>query len=248
MTINSISPAAPNSTRSPFIRVWDLPVRLFHWTLAISILVAFLSAEEDSLFAGWHQFAGWIAAILIAFRLIWGLIGGEHARFANFLKPRHLLHHVSGLLKGKPERSIGHNPLGGLAVVVLIWTIGAIVYTGTVMQGESGEELHEMLTNILLGLIALHVVAVVGMSVLTKDNLIKAFVTGRKRADLHPNAVDALPPTKMALPIAAATIGAASYGVLMIDPMAFTPGAHVEAGEGGESQSGEIGEGDGDND
>lgn len=223
------------------VRVWDLPVRLFHWLLAATILAAFLSSEEESALAPWHVPAGWLAAILILFRLVWGFVGGEHARFVNFVKPGQIAHHLRGLLAGKPERSIGHNALGGLAIVALLGTIGGIVYTGATMQGEGGEGLHETLANVLLGLVALHVIAVVAMSLITRDNLIRAFITGRKRAALHSGVPDAQPPATLAVPLAVVAIGASTYGALALDPLAFTPGAHAEAGErgGGAAAKGE---------
>jgi cytochrome b len=215
------------------VRVWDLPVRLFHWLLAATILAAFLSSEEESVLAPWHVPAGWVAAILILFRLVWGFVGGEHARFVNFLKPGQIADHLRSLLAGKAERSIGHNALGGLAIVALLGTIGGIVYTGATIQGEGGEGLHETLANVLLGLIALHVVAVIAMSFVTRDNLIRAFITGRKRAALHPGSSDARPPATLAVPLAVVAIGASTYGALALDPLAFTPGAHAGTGERG---------------
>ncbi|WBH15322.1 cytochrome b/b6 domain-containing protein [Sphingomonas radiodurans] len=225
------------------IKVWDLPVRLFHWLLVATILVAFLSAEEGSPLSAWHIPAGWIAAVLIAFRLVWGLVGGEHARFADFLKPGRIGHHLAGLFSGRPERSIGHNALGGVAIIALLGTVAGIIYTGATMRGDTGEELHEALGNILLGLIALHVVAVIAMSMLTRDNLIAAFITGRKRADLHPGVPDARAPINLAIPVAIVAIGGAAYGITSIDPLAFNSGAHSEAGE---AEGGETGGGDDD--
>jgi len=222
------------------IRVWDLPVRLFHWLLVATILTAFLSSEEDSPLARWHVPAGWVAAVLIAFRIVWGIVGGEHARFVNFLKPGRIAHHLRGLLGGNPERSVGHNVLGGLAVVALLGTAGGIIYTGATMRGEGGEDLHETLANILIGLIAIHVLAVIAMSLLTRENLVSAFITGRKRAALHPGVQDAQPPATLAAPLALLAIGGTAYGATLVDPAAFTPGAHAEAGErGGEATKGE---------
>lgn len=222
------------------IRVWDLPVRLFHWLLVATILFAFLSAEEESLLSAWHIPAGWVAAVLIAFRLLWGFIGGEHARFANFLKPGKIAHHLRSLFSGKPERSIGHNALGGVAIIALLGTVVGIVWSGATIWGDGGEGLHETLANILLGLIAFHVVAVIAMSLITKDNLIGAFVTGNKRSDLHQGVPDARLPAKLAIPIATIAIGAAAYGATVIDPTAFSPGTHVESGDtdGGEGVDG----------
>lgn len=234
------SAAIPPAAR---VRVWDLPVRLFHWLLVATILIAFLSSEEGSALAPWHVPAGWVAAILIAFRLVWGVIGGEHARFTDFLKPHQIVHHIGGLFSGKPERSIGHNALGGIAIIALLGTVGGIVYTGATMQGEAEGGLHETLANVLIGLIALHVIAVIAMSLLTKDNLIGAFITGTKRADLHPGVADARPPAPLAVPVAAIVIAGTTYGATVVDPLAFTPGAHADAGErGGGPEKGEHGD------
>lgn len=228
--------ATTSAAEKTMIRVWDLPVRLFHWLLAGTILVAFVSSEEESPLAPWHVPAGWIVAVLIVFRLVWGFVGGEHARFADFLRPAQLRHHLGGLLAGKPARSVGHNALGGVAILALLGTVGGVVYTGITVQGE-GEGLHEGLANLLIGLIVLHVVAVVAMSLLTRENLTRALVTGRKRADLHPGVGDAQPPLTIALPLATIAIGAAAYGATVIDRTAFIPGAHM--GAGGDHEAGE---------
>lgn len=228
----------PSTQSAKTIRVWDLPVRLFHWLLVATILFAFLSAEEKSPLSAWHIPSGWVAAVLIAFRVLWGFIGGEHARFADFLKPGEIAHHLRSLFSRRPKRSIGHNALGGVAIVALLGTIGGIVWSGVTINGTGGEDLHETLANILLGLIALHLVAVIVTSLLTKDNLIGAFVTGNKRADRHPGVSDARSPASLATPIAAIVIGAAAYGATVIDPGAFRPGAHVEAGDIGGDEAG----------
>jgi cytochrome b len=238
---SSISPASSAPLSAARIRVWDLPVRVFHWLLVATILIAFLSSEEDSTLAPWHVPAGWVAAVLIAFRLVWGFVGGEHARFAEFLKPGQIAHHLGTVFSGKPERSIGHNALGGIAIIALLATVGGIVYTGATMPGEAEGGLHERLADLLLGLIALHVIGVVAMSLLTRDNLIGAFITGTKRADRHPGIGDAHPPAPLALPLAAIVIAGTTYGATVIDPLAFTPGAHADAGEAGGSQAGERG-------
>ncbi len=229
--LSTISVSASDQQGAARIRVWDLPVRLFRWLLVATILVAFLSSEEGSPLARWHIPTGWIAAVLIAFRLVWGVVGGEHARFADFLKPSQIGHHVVGLFTGKPERTVGHNALGGVAITALLGTVGGIIYTGATMQGEAEGGLHETLANMLLGLIALHVVAVIAMSLLTKDNLIGAFISGTKRADLHPGATDARSPVPLAVPLAVIAITGTAYAATRIDPQAFIPGAHADAGD-----------------
>ncbi|WOF45359.1 cytochrome b/b6 domain-containing protein [Sphingopyxis indica] len=215
--------------------VWDAPLRLFHWLLVAAIAVAFLSSEGDNPIAAWHIAAGWIAAVLLVFRLVWGFIGGEHARFANFLRPSGLFSHIRELMTGHPERTIGHNPLGALAVVVLLIVTGAVLWTGIrVDAGQPDEDLHETLAYGLLALIAIHVAAVVLMSVLTRENLARAMVTGRKSLAQHPGARDARGPGAMALLLAAAVIVATTFGVLRYDPAAFVPHAPGDAKEGHE--------------
>lgn len=228
----------PSTSSAATIRVWDLPVRLFHWLLVATILFAFVSAEEESLLSAWHIPSGWVAAVLIAFRLVWGFIGGEHARFADFLKPGEVAHHLRSLFSRNPERSIGHNALGGVAIFALLGTVGSIVWSGVTINGTGGEDLHETLANILLGLIALHVLAVIVTSLLTKDNLIGAFVTGNKRADRHPGVPNARSPASLATPIAAIAIGAATYSATVIDPGAFRPGTHVGSDDSGSDETG----------
>lgn len=213
------------------VRVWDLPTRLFHWLLVAAIAVAFLSSDEDSALTAWHQAAGWIAALLIAFRLVWGLVGGEHARFADFLKPGRIGAHLKRLLAGKPEGEVGHNPLGGLAIVGILALVVATVATGVAVLQGGEDELHEVVAYGLLALVGVHVAAVVAMSLISRENLVRAMVTGRKPAARHAGARDARPAPFIAFPLAALAIAATAYGATRIDPKAFTPHARAEAGE-----------------
>ena len=230
--------------RARLIRVWDPGVRIFHWLLAAAIALAFLSSEEESAFADWHIPLGWFAALLIVFRLVWGFVGGEHARFANFIRPSQVGAHVRGLLSGKAEPSMGHNPLGALAVIALIALAALTIWTGI----AGGEDAHEAIAYVLLGLIALHIVAVLAMSYLLKENLVLAMVTGKKHADRYNDAHDAAPPAAMSAPLAAIAVGAAAYAALQVDPQAFTPHA-TEAGEddgGADQEAYRRGDEDGD--
>lgn len=217
------------------IRVWDPGVRIFHWLLVVAIALAFLSSEEESALWPWHIPIGWGAAMLIAFRLVWGFVGGEHARFANFIRPSQIGPHIRHLLSGKAAPSMGHNPLGALAVLALLGLTAATIFTGV----AGGEDAHEAIAYTLLGLVAVHVAAVLAMSHVGKDNLLLAMVTGKKHADRYPDAHDAAPPARLAVPVAALAVGAAAYGAVRIDPQAFAP--HAEAGEAGEREAGEHG-------
>lgn len=210
------------SDMSERVKVWDWPLRLFHWTLVVAIALAFLSAEEESALNDWHVLSGWVAAVLVVFRLVWGFLGGEHSRFSDFIRPSRIGHHVAGLLGGRREPSLGHNPLGALAVLVMLALTAITVWSGA-FGGEAAEELHEVVGWTLLAMVVLHIVAVIAMSVIERENLVRAMITGDKPAARHPGAVDARRPEPLALLAAAAVVAAAAYAVLQYDRDAFTP-------------------------
>lgn len=221
-----------NSTQSvaPTLSVWDVPTRLFHWSLVGAIALAFVSSEEGSPLGAWHMVAGWVAAVLIAFRLCWGFIGNAQARFANFVKPGAVVPHVRELIAGRPQRSIGHNPLGGLAVLALLAGTAAVTWTGIGMTTRGGnEELHEALAFGLLGLIVVHVIGVVVMSVLTHDNLARAMVTGRKPAQGVTMPREPRPRRALANIAALAIVGLSVFGITRYDRDAFMPGSREGA-------------------
>lgn len=220
-----MSAAATRPIRT--VKTWDLGVRLFHWLLVASIALAFLSSEEDSILSAWHEPAGWVAAVLIAFRLVWGVVGGEHARFANLIRPSRLKGHVTGLFAGRVHASLGHNPLGGIAVIGLLILTAATMFTGA----ADGEDIHEVIAWTLLGMIALHLGAVIAMSFLTRDNLIRAMITGRKKTTHFPHAQDAAPPIRLAVPLAMLAVAGSGYVATRVDPNAFALGVRAEATE-----------------
>lgn len=202
------------------VRVWDLPLRLFHWLLVVMVAVAFLSSEEGSPLSEWHVASGWAAAVLVVFRLVWGFAGGEHSRFSSFVKPAALGGHLRELLRGRAAPSLGHNPLGAVSAILLLGLIGATVWTGATVAEES-ESLHEGIAYLLLALVAVHVLAVVLMSVLSRENLVAAMFTGRKRAARHPGARDARDPGLAPLVVAAAALAGAVLLIASYDEQAF---------------------------
>jgi cytochrome b len=202
------------------VKVWDAPLRLFHWILVIAIALAFLSSEEDSALNDWHVLSGWVAAVLIVFRLAWGFIGGEHSRFSDFIRPNRIGEHIAGLVRGEREPSLGHNPLGGLAVVILLALTAVTVWTGA-FGGEAAEELHEVIAWLLLAMVAVHVVAVIVMSMLERQNLVRAMVTGDKPAARHPGARAARSPGAIALLIGGAIVAGTAYLIIQYDSDAF---------------------------
>jgi cytochrome b len=173
--------------------VWDLPTRVFHWLLFASVAAAYVTRGEDEggLFT-LHVAAGYLIAALLLFRIVWGFVGSEHSRFADFLPtPTRVRAHVQGLLSGKPRHYAGHNPVGGIAVFAMIAILIATLVTGLF---GGGEELHETFANLILVLAGLHVAGVIVESLLTGENLIPAMIHGRKRLPADsPEARDSRP-------------------------------------------------------
>ena len=165
------------------IRVWDPFIRVFHWGLVAAVAVAWLSADEwDDL----HVISGYVVAGALAARLIWGFVGSHYARFAQFLPtPATILVHLRGMLAGRERRFLGHNPAASAMIVALLVTLAGITFTGWLLENDAGdtvEDLHEILANGLLVLIALHVIGVILASVRHRENLTRAMLTGDKRA------------------------------------------------------------------
>lgn len=212
---------APASEQRARVKVWDLPLRMFHWLLVIVIAVAFVSSEEDGPLNQWHILAGWIAGILIVFRLVWGFVGGEHSRFADFVRPSRVGDHMRGLFRRQAEPTLGHNPLGGISVLILLALVAATVWTGA-FGGEKAEGVHELIAWTLLALVGLHIAAVVIMSLLERENLVTAMITGRKRAVHYPDAINAKRPSTAGILFAILVLTGTIYAVLQYDPRAFT--------------------------
>jgi cytochrome b len=167
------------------ILVWDMPVRVFHWLLVICFAGAWLTSESERL-AMIHYAFGYTACLLVMIRLVWGLIGTRYARFSQFLKsPKAVLEHFMAMLRGHPHHDVGHNPAGGLVMFALMLLILLIGFTGylTVKEifGNLASEMHEVVASLVLGLVILHVLAAIGMSLIEKQNLAKSMVTGKKK-------------------------------------------------------------------
>lgn len=167
------------------IPVWDIPVRVFHWLLVICFAGAWLTSESERL-AMIHYAFGYTACLLVLIRLVWGVIGTRYARFTQFLKgPRVVIGHFMAMLRGHPHHDIGHNPAGGLVMFALMLLILLIGFSGylTVKEffGDFASEIHELVANLVLGLVILHILAAVGMSLIERQNLVKSMVTGKKK-------------------------------------------------------------------
>ena len=175
------------------LAVWDVPTRLFHWLLVVLFAVAWLSGEEEGLFVV-HRLAGYGILVAILFRLGWGVTGGTHARFVDFVRgPRAVLAHLRDVLRLRPGRTPGHNPVGGWMIIALLLALAGITVTG-LLAGDDGlagplaggnaeffAEVHEALAEGVLLLVGLHVAGVLVESLLTRDNLVGAMLRGWKR-------------------------------------------------------------------
>jgi cytochrome b len=110
------------------IRVWDPLVRLFHWSLVLSFTIAYLSGEEES---NLHIYSGYVVLGLIAFRVLWGLVGTRHARFSDFMtSPATAMRYLKGLLAGRPQHYLGHNPAGGWMVIAMLVCLFIVSVSG----------------------------------------------------------------------------------------------------------------------
>ncbi|GGW35052.1 cytochrome b561 [Gemmobacter lanyuensis] len=173
------------------VPVWDRFVRVFHWGLVTLIAVCWLTADEIK---SVHEAAGYLVAGLIAARLVWGLIGPRHARFADFVRsPRAVLDYLALLRVGREPRYLGHNPAGGAMIVALIATVAGTALTGWLQTtdmfwgSEMLEEVHELLATLILCLAGIHIAGVVFESLRHRENLVTAMIDGRKRASERPH-------------------------------------------------------------
>ena len=167
------------------IMVWDMPVRVFHWLLVICFAGAWLTSESERL-AMIHYAFGYTACLLVLVRLVWGVIGTRYARFSQFLKsPTAIFEHFMAMLRGHPHHDVGHNPAGGLVMFALMLLILLIGFTGylTVKEffGNFVSEVHEAVASLVLGLVIVHIIAAIGMSLIEKQNLVRSMVNGKKK-------------------------------------------------------------------
>lgn len=167
------------------VKVWDGLVRVFHWGLGAAFVTAWWSGDD---YETLHLIAGYAALGLIALRIAWGIIGTGYARFGQFVRaPTTVLSYLRDIATGREVRYLGHNPAGGAMVVALLALIAAICITGWLLTdlywgSAMLEQVHEVLTNVVLGLVGLHIMGVLLASFRHRENLVLAMITGRKRA------------------------------------------------------------------
>jgi cytochrome b len=168
------------------MKVWDLLVRLLHWSLVAAIATAWLSTMHLG-FGSFHEPAGYVALGAVATRLLWGFVGARYARFAQFVRsPAAVLRYALLMRQHREPRYIGHNPLGGWMVLALLACVASVGLTGWLQTtdrywgSELLESIHHKLAWALLGLAALHVTGVITTSLRHRENLLAAMLGGRK--------------------------------------------------------------------
>ena len=201
------------------IRVWDLPTRLFHWTLALTMVGSVVSANIGGNAMVWHFRLGFLVMTLIAFRLLWGVLGGRWSRFTSFIyAPTTVLRYLRGQARPDENLDVGHNPLGSFSVFALLGLLALQVATGLVADDEIANigPLNRFVSSatasqatgwhkeygssILIILVALHVAAILYYLIKKRDNLIRPMLVGDKALPSNtPASADGLPQRLLAL-------------------------------------------------
>lgn len=185
------------SEASTSVRLWDLPVRLVHWSFVALMPALWWTAEKGNL--GLHLKLGLVMLGLVVFRILWGLFGSSTARFASFVRgPAEIREFLVASRSGTAPPVVGHNPLGALSVIALLGLLALQVGLGTVAQdtdavasgplnhlvswdvATAASEAHEVVFNLLLALVILHLAAILYYRFVKRDNLVAPMVTGRK--------------------------------------------------------------------
>lgn len=218
------------------VRVWDLPTRLFHWTLVVCVIGLVITANVGGNWMNWHLRLGYTVLSLLLFRLVWGFAGGHWSRFSSFLYgPATVLAYLRG--DGKPEHRVGHNPLGMLSVLALLFILLAqvgtgliaddeIAYTGPLVRFVSGETISDATSYhknvgkfIVIALVVLHLLAIAFYKLVKKDNLVRPMVSGDKNVVVPvPSARDTAG-SRIAALVVFGLCAAAVYGLVSLGHM-----------------------------
>ncbi len=180
------------------VRVWDVPIRLFHWLLVLAIIGLFTTGKLGGNWMQWHERIGYFVLGLILFRILWGVVGSRHARFSNFVRgPKTIFGYMKAFTKKDAPHYLGHNPMGALSVVAILLVVGFQAVSGLfadddiMLRGPYAAavgtdwsslitKLHKWNSDLILILIGLHVAAILYYVLVKKDALIKPMFTGEK--------------------------------------------------------------------
>jgi cytochrome b len=215
------------------VRVWDLPTRAFHWILALTIVGSVVSAKIGGNAMVWHFRFGYVVFALIAFRVLWGLVGGRWSRFSSFIyAPATLMRYLRGQGRADEHLEVGHNPLGSFSVFALLGLLALQVGTGLLADDEIANvgPLNRFVSSatasqathwhkdygqwILLALVVLHLAAIVYYLVRKQQNLVRPMLVGDKPLPPGtPGATDSAATRLLALLLAALCAGAVAWVV-----------------------------------
>jgi cytochrome b len=221
--------AAASASEAAGVPVWDLPTRLFHWILVALVVLSYVTEQLDDMEV--HKWSGITILTLLLFRVAWGFFGGTHARFASFVcGPRAVIRYARGLLKPGAGEFLGHNPLGGWSVVVMLVSLLVQACSGLFANDDSGFEgplakyvsketsdffshIHSLNINLLYVLVGLHVLAILFYLFKKRENLVAPMITGykRSRARLDARAAAAAHGSKLAALVLLLIAAAAVY-------------------------------------
>jgi cytochrome b len=219
------------------IRVWDLPVRLFHWILAALIVVSVVTQNIGGNAMEWHFLSGYAVLTLIAFRILWGLVGTHYARFSSFIhSPSAAIAYLRDAKEGLTEKTLGHNPLGSFSVFALLGVVLAqaasglfanddIAYDGPLVKFIS-KEMSDSITwfhkdvsaNLLYLFIGLHIAAIAYYYLWKKRNLVKPMITGDQDVAFDAPAANDSAGTRLLAAVLLALCAAAVYYLVKIQP------------------------------
>lgn len=168
------------------ILIWDIPTRIFHWAFAASVTAAMGIGlwvdDEQSLFQ-WHMLFGIVALFLLVLRVVMGIVGSRHSRFASFpLRPREVVHYMASAVFSKTKRYAGNNPGSALAAILMFLLVPALFISGIGVGGEPMEEIHETLAWALLAIVVLHLSGIAWHTIRHRENIALSMVTGKKAA------------------------------------------------------------------
>lgn len=170
------------------VLVWDLPTRLFHWLLSVTVGgamgIAFLVDDDSPLFQ-FHMMLGLIVAFLVILRMLWGLIGTRYARFGSFLfGPRALIGYLRGILQRSDKPYVGHNPGSGIATYAMLLLPLGIVLTGILMSTREGlKEFHEFMAYLLAATVAIHIIGLAWYTIRHREMIALSMIDGKKPAE-----------------------------------------------------------------
>jgi len=179
------------------IRVWDLPIRVFHWVLVLCIIGSLITINFSDTLIEWHAYFGYSVLTLLIFRIIWGFVGSTHARFSSFFPSRKKM---IDYLQGNAPKVLGHNPIGALSVFALLFVLCVQVFTGLFVDDEVAfqgplakyvsnslvsifSEIHQSNSVLIYALITVHIAAIIYYKKYKGEDLIKPMISGDKEID-----------------------------------------------------------------